>query len=125
MARLKGKIAALRNLEGARRLLRTRFIDGDLARNEDGISVSPRSPKAYSFCALGACKHVNGPGELLAIEFLQQACRDVYNSDVDKYSSTTRNGRLTNHDIFRVNDDLGKKSILHAFAQAIKSLKAA
>lgn len=112
---------AVENLQAARKLLRTRWITGDLAILEDGTECSPRNPKAHSFCALGAVRHANGPGEVKAVKALQIAARDILEAEgyfEDMYSRALRNGL-----IFEVNDSYGKNLTLKMFERAIKIAK--
>ena len=111
---------ALQNLVAANRLLQPKkWIKNELAQNCRGYECSPRNPKAHAFCALGAVRHINGPGEIKAVKILRQAARLeilARNSDAKKFG-------YGDSPIFTVNDKIGFAAVKSMFRRAIKLAK--
>jgi hypothetical protein len=117
---------ALQNLEAARKLIlpKKRWITDALARDKNGADCGVKSEAAEAFCALGAVKRINGPGEKKAIEILRKAAKEIIQN---KRAKGLEDAPLSvfprNQSIFQVNDDYGRKDTLAMFRRAIALAK--
>jgi hypothetical protein len=127
---------ALQNLEAARKLIRPfrRWTTNDLAiknvekdefGNLTGVSCSPKNKHAEAFCALGAVKHVNGPGEKKALNLLRIAALQIAVAEGEADPTDKPN----NDHVIRINDvDQDKethRNVLALFRRAIRLAKKA
>ena len=110
---------AIEALKDARALIRkeSHWAQHDLAVDDSGRSCGVKSKRAVAFCALGAVNRINGPAEKTASVFLREAAFSAMNRP-EGY-------RLTDGDIFAVNDDLGHSATLKMFTSAIQAAKKA
>jgi hypothetical protein len=104
---------ALQNLKAARKLVTKHWTTGELAIDCKGNECKPKSPKAVSFCALGAVQRINGPGERAAVTILAAAAAKWLKSRKKKTYGDT-------DDIFEVNDTYGQKAAIQMFDRAIR-----
>jgi hypothetical protein len=127
---------ALQNLEAARKLIRPfrRWTTNDLAiKNVEktefgdfkGVPCKPKNKHAEAFCALGAVKHVNGPGEKKAVNLLRIAALQMQIAEGDAEPTE----KPANNHIFSINDaDQDKENhrrVLRLFTRAIRLAKKA
>lgn len=111
--------SALENLQQANRLLRkNRWTERDLAVDCNGKSCTPRSPEAHAFCALGAVRHVNGPGERKAVDILIEAAKEELTAIYPGYLIFDNE-----NDIFTINDYNGYDAVKSMFRRAIRMAK--
>jgi len=105
---------AVENLTKARKLIKdeNNWTTGYLALDIDGNEVSPRSKKAVAFCALGAVRHIDGPGEKKAIKFL-----------IEVANGRTGQNYKDSTSIFEVNDEGEHADTIDMFTQAIRLAK--
>jgi hypothetical protein len=110
---------ALKTLRRAKKLIDTpdTWNEGDLAQTVEGEEISPRNIKAVSFCALGALRHANGPGEKVALKALRKAAAEEL-EDI-----TGEKFPVDDSSIFEVNDCNGFAYVHNMFDRAIKIAK--
>jgi hypothetical protein len=108
---------AVQNLTAARNLIRNHWAKNALAKDCNGKQCPVKSERAEAFCALGAVKRINGPGEKAAIKILRLAAKEELRARKKKFFS------FNNALIFTVNDSIGKKAVLSMFRRAIAIAK--
>lgn len=127
--------SALANLEAARKLIRPfkHWTVGQLAVRpvDDGYGevtlreCSPKNKNATAFCALGAVRHVNGPGEKKALNLLRIAALQIQVKD----GEAGRDEKPRNDHVISINDLEDSKEnhrrVLKLFSRAIKLAKRA
>ena len=111
---------ALGNLTAAYRLLQRK---GAWTQNSFAVDChykelkddNIRSGRAVAFCAMGAVRFIDGPGEKKAAELLSQAASKIL------YGQSSR--RLVEGDVFDINDgenkERAKKRVFRMFEKAI------
>lgn len=110
---------ALQNLIQADKLLSDegRWIKNTEAKDSVGHIVGTHDPKAFSFCSLGAVKHIGGPGEKKAICILGKAAKAALvklKCDMDDSFETPEDY------IISLNDDYEYDDVRKMFRRAIK-----
>jgi len=99
-----------------------RWAQYEFAVNCDGVRVKKiRSKSSVAFCALGAVKFIDGPGEKKASRLLARAAYELIEGDI------TDEDDVTEKSIFDVNDNkdvkTSRRQVIQMFKRAIAMAK--